>query len=236
MPNPIAIETAWTIPGALIPMWVSIGRIRLATYGSPIQPSARLARVIPSCVAERYASKCEVRRRASATLLSASSIASSCVDRTLTSANSEATKNPFRKTRNRITSKLKTTEVGEAKCSFASPTAASKNGISIIIDSIASDDGLEVRATSRRHQTRGQSSPKSDTGQTKTAYEPATPATLLTTVDEASRTGIPRELRKTFVVAFRLQFSTNRGILLHCLQLPLIPFNPRPLRHSRLRR
>src|SRR5580704_639340 len=72
---------------------------------------------------------------------------------------------------------------------------------------------------------------KRDSGETKATDEPTSPAALLTTIDETSRTGISRELGKTFVVVFRFQRSANRGIFFHRLLLPFIPLNPRLLCH-----
>ena len=70
-----------------------------AKAGSPIQPSPRLVRVIPSCVAERYSSIWDTitwARRAR--LLPWRIISSILVARTLTMENSAATKNPFKMT------------------------------------------------------------------------------------------------------------------------------------------
>ena len=86
---------------------------------------------------------------------------------------------------------------------------------------------------SRDHPLRSKFS-KRNSGKTKSANESTATAALLTAIDKPSGTGIPRELGKTFVVAFRLQLSADRGILLHRLLSPLIPLNPRLLRHSKV--
>ena len=53
----------------------------------------------------------------------------------------------------------------------------------------------------------------------------------MTSVNEASRAGIPRKLRKTLVISLRLQLGANGGVLFDCLLFALIPFNPRLLCH-----
>jgi hypothetical protein len=53
----------------------------------------------------------------------------------------------------------------------------------------------------------------------------------LTSVNEASRAGVPRKLRKTLVISLRLQLGANGGVLFDCLLFALIPFNPRFLCH-----
>src|ERR1700730_1417548 len=106
---------------------------------------------MPSWVAERYASRCDVTRRANATFLSPSSRASNCVERTLTRANSDATKKPFRKTSSRITSRLNRIDPEDPSSASTSGEAdtASQNGISEIIDSIAPDNEPQVGHTSK---------------------------------------------------------------------------------------
>ena len=74
----------------------------LATVGSPIQPKPKDAIVIPNWVTERKASKCSVTFLAYTALrLPSLSKASSLEGRTLTIENSEATKKPFRATKNK---------------------------------------------------------------------------------------------------------------------------------------
>jgi hypothetical protein len=65
----------------------------------------------------------------------------------------------------------------------------------------------------------------------KSPDETAPASTLLTSVNEASRTGVPRKLRKTLIISFCLQLGANCGVLFHRLLLAIIPFNPRLLCH-----
>src|ERR1700738_622971 len=106
---------------------------------------------MPSWVAERKASRCDVTRRANATFLSPSSRAANCVDRTLTSANSDATKKPFRKTSNRIISRLNRIDPEDPSTASSPEQAetASQKGISKLIDSIAPDNEPQVGHTSK---------------------------------------------------------------------------------------
>jgi hypothetical protein len=85
-----------------------------------------------------------------------------------------------------------------------------------------------------RDHSLGSKFSKRNSGKTKSTNESAAAATLLTTIDKPSGTGIPRELGETFIVAFRLQLGADRGILLHRLLSPHIPLNPRLLRHSKV--
>src|SRR5688572_18483811 len=80
----------------------SIAGLRIfAKAGSPYQPRPRLASVMPSCVALSAASRLPTMRRAIfARRWPLITSGWSWVARILTMANSAATKNPFRKTRN----------------------------------------------------------------------------------------------------------------------------------------
>ncbi len=81
------------------PSRIAAGSIRWAKAGSPIQPKASDASVMPSWVADRYSSRLRTSRAArlaAAEPRRASS--SSRVGRTFTSANSVATKKPFKAT------------------------------------------------------------------------------------------------------------------------------------------
>lgn len=74
--------------------------IHRAILGSPTQPSSKLATVIPSCMPERYVSRCERMFFArSAHFLPCLISSSSWEKRIFTSANSLATKNALRATR-----------------------------------------------------------------------------------------------------------------------------------------
>ena len=74
-----------------------------AASGSPIHPRTNEVMVIPNCVAERYAVEWRsISRAILACQFPLIANGSICVSRTLTMANSAATKNPFRKTKKRI--------------------------------------------------------------------------------------------------------------------------------------
>ncbi len=75
------------------------GSISRAKVGSPTQPKARLASVMPSCVAAMASSRRSIAlRTATAPTRRWLTISSTRVRRTATSANSAATKNAFNKT------------------------------------------------------------------------------------------------------------------------------------------
>src|SRR5499426_3158172 len=88
-----------------------IGSKRWASVDSPTAPSARLAMVMPNWLADSMASS---RSSARSTALAPPFFAAAKVSiferRTLTSANSTATKNPFAKTRTRTASILRNTQ------------------------------------------------------------------------------------------------------------------------------
>ena len=76
------------------------GSIRCAMVGSPTQPSARLAKVMPSWVAATASSRCSTANRtASAPNFFSSTSCSTRVQRTVTSENSAATKKALSATR-----------------------------------------------------------------------------------------------------------------------------------------
>ena len=79
----------------------------LATVGSPIQPKPKEAMVMPSWVTDKKASKCSVTFLAyTARRFPSLSRASKREGRTLTMENSEATKKPFKATRNKTMTTL----------------------------------------------------------------------------------------------------------------------------------
>src|SRR6516225_9942768 len=82
-----ANETAWTSAGEVMLAKAKNGSIIWARNGSPSQPKPKLARVMPSWVADRYASKWAITRRAwRAPRLPWAASASSWLVRTLTMA------------------------------------------------------------------------------------------------------------------------------------------------------
>src|SRR5262249_11429897 len=88
-----------------------IGSNRRASVDSPTAPRARLAMVMPNWLAESIASRrSSARRTASAAPLFAAARVSIFERRTLTSANSTATKNPFANTRIRTARILRDTQ------------------------------------------------------------------------------------------------------------------------------
>ena len=113
-----------------------------ARKGSPTQPSARLERVMPSCVAERYASRCTVTWRANLARESPStSSASSWLPRTLTIANSDATKKPLSSTRKRMTASWKKIVPPDSQC-VATPSVEARNsGKMLIVDTKGTSRG-----------------------------------------------------------------------------------------------
>ncbi len=77
-----------------------------AIAGSPIQPRPRLASVMPNCVTERYRSRRPTMDSATIAFLSPLRARErSCVARTLTRANSAATKKPLRATHSAATTR-----------------------------------------------------------------------------------------------------------------------------------
>src|SRR6266571_5728527 len=98
--NATAIATAWTAATPHGPgMARNAGSSRRAITGSPSQPSARLAKVIPTWAAASESSKCSTAwSRARAPNFDCFTSSSTRVQRTLTSANSAATKSAFKPT------------------------------------------------------------------------------------------------------------------------------------------
>ena len=92
-------ETALMAVSDVMPNHASTGSKRCATAGSPIHPRPMDANVMPSCVALRYASRWRMMLIATfachCPLFASSAI---LVERTLTMANSAATKNPLSST------------------------------------------------------------------------------------------------------------------------------------------
>jgi hypothetical protein len=105
---------------------------------------------------------------------------------------------------------------------YAAPTRRSR----------AKTEPLPTRFRNPRDQSLGSKFAESDSRQTKTPVETTATPTLFAPINQASRTGIARELSEAFVVAFSLEFGSKGGILSHRLQLPFIPFNPSFLRHK----
>src|ERR671913_806973 len=96
-----------TILSFAIPTASSTGRMRCETAGSPTQPSARDATVIPTWQTERLESRSRsVSRTTEARAIPSCSNCTSRDSRTRTSANSAATKKAFRPTRTRATKRL----------------------------------------------------------------------------------------------------------------------------------
>src|SRR5215204_2138520 len=91
----------------VIPTALNRGSMRCETAGSPTQPSARLATVIPTWHTERLESRSRsVSRTTEARATPSCSNCTSRDSRTRTSANSAATKKAFRPTRTRATKRL----------------------------------------------------------------------------------------------------------------------------------
>src|ERR687893_1160636 len=89
-----------TTPSFVIPTASNTGRMRCETAGSPTQPSAREATVIPTWQTERLESRSRsVWRTTAARVLPSCSSCTMRDSRTRTSANSAATKNPFKATK-----------------------------------------------------------------------------------------------------------------------------------------
>lgn len=77
--------------------------ITAVTTDCPNQPKASEAMVIPNCVAARYPSRlCSIPRVVLAKRLPVLALISICEPRTLTMANSAATKKPFNITRKMV--------------------------------------------------------------------------------------------------------------------------------------
>src|ERR1051325_1401320 len=53
-----------------------------------------------------------------------------------------------------------------------------------------------------------------------------------TAIDQTRWAGVTRQFRQTGVIAFRFQFSAERGVFFHCLLLALIALFPCFLRHK----
>src|SRR5919107_5076964 len=102
--KPRAMAITLTTRSPVIPTAWKRGSMRCETAGSPTQPSARLATVMPTWHTERLESRSRsVPRTTVARVLPSCSNCTSRDSRTRTSANSAATKKPFRPTRTRAT-------------------------------------------------------------------------------------------------------------------------------------
>jgi hypothetical protein len=122
---------------------------------------------------------------------------------------------------------------GEKACYFRDRTLAARVDEAMNVH-CAIPQILPTRFGNARDHPLRSKFPKTNPGKAKSPNETAAPAALLTAINKPGGTGIPRELGETFIVAVRLQCGTDRGILLHRLLSPLVPLNPRLLRHSKL--
>ena len=96
-------EKPWTTSGDQMPERLSKGSMTRANVGSPIQPNPRLAKVTPSCTAESEVSRLLMTLRATrARGLPRRARSSICALRTLTMANSVATKKALTSTRQSV--------------------------------------------------------------------------------------------------------------------------------------
>ena len=94
--NAAANEMDFTAAGSVIPNWPSNGSSRSPITGSPIQPSPRLVRVMPSWVEDSTASRWVVAKSAIRTRQPPfRARGRNWLARIFTSANSAATKKPL---------------------------------------------------------------------------------------------------------------------------------------------
>src|SRR5438046_10631849 len=237
-----ATDTDVTSPCELRFTRAKIGSRICTRNGSPTQPSARLARVMPSWVAERYASRwlrtclTKFARRFPSSIK-----ASSWLPRTLTTANSHATKKPLSPTSAAIVAILPIKTPGESQCSL-----------------IVSAMGVVVRNKNRKFITRMQphasGTPssrnlparfgyasdeplrsqlaKGETRNLKPSNKCPPPPRNFAAVHDPGGACVARQVREAGVILFRPQLRAQCGILLHACPLPLVTINPGSLGHK----
>src|SRR5918997_2837983 len=116
-PNPTATETIVTTLSLATSTLARTGSMRCETAGSPTQPRAREATVIPTWQTERFESRSRrVSRTRPARAIPSCSSCTMRDSRTRTRANSAATKKPFRATRTKAASRFSQVKTASSKC------------------------------------------------------------------------------------------------------------------------
>src|SRR5882724_7675214 len=178
---------------------------------------------------------------APARLLPSDARVSTWLRRTLTKANSAATKKPFNATSAPIVANFAITIGAESQCSLIvsamGAVMRNKNRKFIarmqpLASRTPSSRNLPARFGYARDEPLRSQFAKSETRNLKPANKRASSPGNFTAVHHPGGARVARQVREAGIIFFRLQLGAQCGILLHHRALPLVTINPGSLGHK----